>query len=96
MRQPNWTYQASMYLPKEHCMVYRDDTLGVQLQVMTRRRRFPWLSRVREFYFIDGVDRAFRSEKSMLEGLRRRVARTGRQLKNFVFWRRVAYVLNLL
>ena len=38
MRRPAWTYYTSYYLPKKFCTVYRDDALGIQLQVEVKRK----------------------------------------------------------
>lgn len=66
---PSWKYASSVYLPKHHCVIYRDDALGVQKQVMTRRTTLIFPPREREFFFIDGDHRTFRSEESLLKAL---------------------------
>lgn len=68
-RTPQWKYAASIYLPRHHCLIFRDDELGVQKQVMTRRTAFALLAREREYYFIDGEKRTFRSEQKLLRAL---------------------------
>lgn len=70
---PSWKYSSSVYLPKHHCVIYRDDALGVQKQVMTRRWTFLFQPREREFYFIDGDKRTFRSEDRLIAALRSRI-----------------------
>jgi hypothetical protein len=69
---PTWKYSSSVYLPKHHCVIYRDDALGIQKQVMTRRWTFLFQPREREFYFIDGDKRTFRSEERLMSALRAR------------------------
>ena len=66
-----WKYAASVYLKRHHCLLYRDEQLGVQKQVMTRRFSFLFHPREREYFFIDGVDDTFRSESALLRALER-------------------------
>lgn len=76
--KPSWKYCSNHYLPDGQCTVYRDDRLGVQLQVKTQDSpgMFTAWNRPYRFY-IDGVDKAFSSEQSMLRALRKkRFART--------------------
>jgi hypothetical protein len=68
---PKWKYAASVYLKRHHCLLYRDDQLGVQKQVMTRRYSFLFRPHEREYFFIDGVDDTFRSESALLRALTR-------------------------
>jgi hypothetical protein len=70
---PTWKYASSVYLPKHHCVIYRDDALGIQKQVITRRWTFIFQAREREFYFIDGDKRTFRSEDRLMAALRSRM-----------------------
>jgi hypothetical protein len=93
---PEWIFVASVYLRKRHCLVYRDDDLAVQLQVIKKRRRVFSPPKEREFYFIDGERKIFRTEARLVAELERRVPRktslrTGRRS----YWRRLAYSLNL-
>jgi hypothetical protein len=80
---PKWKYAASVYLKRHHCLLYRDDQLGVQKQVMTRRFSFLFHPREREYFFIDGVDDTFRNESTLLRALTRaRNNRIGRRNGN--------------
>jgi hypothetical protein len=74
---PAWKYASSVYLQKHHCVIYRDDTLGVQKQVLTRRWTFLFPARQRVFFFIDGDGRTFRSEERMMAALRSRTPNNG-------------------
>ena len=76
MAKPMWTYCTSVYLPKKHCTVYRDDTLGVQLQVEVKRDWTFFPPKERSYFFIDGDAKVFRSESSLVRELER--ARAGR------------------
>jgi hypothetical protein len=66
---PLWKYASSVYLPKHHCVIYRDDALGVQKQVMTRRSPLLFPARERVFFFIDGDKRTFRSQERLMAAL---------------------------
>lgn len=66
---PQWKYAASIYLPRHHCLIFRDDALGVQKQVLTRRSSLPFFAHEREYYFIDGKKNTFRSEEKLLRVL---------------------------
>ncbi len=63
---PQWKYAASIYLPRHHCLIFRDDALGVQKQVLTRRSSLPFFARERAYFFIDGKKNTFRSEEKLL------------------------------
>jgi len=96
MATPFWTFGASIYLPKHHCLIYRDESLGVQLQVMTKTRGFS-CGKVREYYFVDGVKKVFHNEESMLKALEHK-QRQGTAFPDSPvrFLRNVAAQLNLL
>jgi hypothetical protein len=64
-----WKYAASIYLPKHHCVLYRNDELGVQKQVMTRRNTLLFPPKEKEYFFIDGISTVFRTEEKMLAAL---------------------------
>jgi hypothetical protein len=68
---PEWKYASSIYLPRHHCVIFRDEEMGLQKQVMTRRNTFLFPPRERNFYFIDGDRRTFRSEEHLLKALLR-------------------------
>jgi hypothetical protein len=74
MKSPSWRYSSSIYLPRKHCTVFRDDDLGVQLQVMAGRDRTFWRRRRKYQYFVDGVDRVFTSKVDLMRALERRNA----------------------
>jgi hypothetical protein len=68
---PNWKFTASVYLRHHHCLLFRDEHLGVQKQVMTRRNTFLFPPKEHEYFFIDGVSTVFHSEERMLRTLSR-------------------------
>jgi len=71
MRKPAWSYCSSIYLPKKHCVIYRDDNLGVQMQVEVKRDWTFFPPKERQFFFIDGVERTFKSEEKLVRALDR-------------------------
>ena len=71
MRRPTWTYSSRVYQAKTLWTIYRDDSLGVQLQVVTKRDWLFTRPKERCFFFIDGVERQYRSEDRMLRALNR-------------------------
>jgi hypothetical protein len=71
VRYPQWKYSASKYVGQKHYMIYRDEHLGVELRIETAMAR-SWFHRAeKRFYYIDGVDSRFTSERSMLRMLRK-------------------------
>ena len=71
MRRPAWTYYTSVYLPKKLCTVYRDDALGVQLQVEVKREWTLFPPKEKSYFFIDGIEKVFRNEARMVRELER-------------------------
>ncbi len=69
--EPQWKFTASVYLKRHHCMLYRDEHLGVQKQIMTRRNGIFITPKERVYFFIDGVSEVFHSEERMLHRLRK-------------------------
>jgi hypothetical protein len=96
MKTPDWTYAASMYLPKKHALIYRDDSLGIQLQIMTKTRGF-FQGVPKEYYFIDGDRRTFPNEEKMVRALlKRRMWKAGYSSLLDRYIRRIASTLNIL
>jgi hypothetical protein len=95
MNRPNWAYQASIYLPRAHCMVYRDDALGIQLQILTRHRAFWTAGGIQEYYFADGMDGMFRDEQSLLEALEKRVSKTEKRGNGNHAWKRLSFAAQM-
>jgi len=75
--EPQWKFTASVYLKRHHCLIYRDDQLGVQKQVMTRRNSFLFAPKERTYFFVDGISTIFHSEQRMLRALKRKAAARG-------------------
>lgn len=66
MNHPVWTYRWGGHSEKEAHRLYRDDELGVQKEVYTRRRRDgTWLDG-KEYFYIDNDSREFRDEADMM------------------------------
>ena len=70
--EPQWKFTASVYLRHHHCLLYRDNNLGIQKQIMTRRKTFIFPPKERSYFFIDGVSTVFHSEERMLRALKRK------------------------
>jgi len=66
MTTPRWEYAGSIYLPKWHCLVYRDEQLGVQREEYTRRHGTTPRGKPKVFYFLTGVQGRFRTEKQLM------------------------------
>ena len=73
MRKPAWDYCASIYLPKRHCAILRDDQLGVQMQLEIKRDWTFFTPKEHEYFFIDGVKRVYRSQKKLMNALEHRI-----------------------
>jgi hypothetical protein len=63
---PNWEFAGSIYLPKWHCLVYRDERLGVQREEYTKRHGATPRGKPKVSYFITGVKGRFRTEKQLM------------------------------
>jgi hypothetical protein len=66
-QQPKWKYFASIYLKRKHVLVFRDNILGLQLQVISRISN-PG-SPSRKLYFVDGDNRAYANETELFQAL---------------------------
>ncbi len=66
-QQPKWKYFASIYLTRKHVLVFRDNVLGLQMQVISRISN-PGSSS-RKLYFVDGDNRAYATETELLQAL---------------------------
>jgi len=66
MGKPEWKFFSSTYMPRKHYLIYRDDTLGIQMQVVTKRKWILFRGKEKTYFFIDGDKRTFRSEKRLL------------------------------
>lgn len=69
MIEPDWEYARSVYLPKWHFTAYRDDTLGVEMRVYTRRTWSPFRRNQKEYFFIDGNPKVYKTQEKMLVAL---------------------------
>jgi hypothetical protein len=66
MTTPNWEFAGSIYLPKWHCLVYRDEKLGLQKEEYTRRHGATPRGKPKVSYFLTGVQRRFRTERQLM------------------------------
>jgi hypothetical protein len=67
--KPKWEYIASKYSDSAHTVVYRDDVLKVQMQVVTKRGNHYNPEKAKYFFFMDDDRRTFRSEDDLLSAL---------------------------
>lgn len=67
---PEWRYVRGFVTTNRYHRVYRDDILGVQLEVLTKRRSGMPVGYGKSYFFIDKDDREFKSKKAMLKALR--------------------------
>jgi hypothetical protein len=66
---PIWKFCSSIYRPRKHFTLYRDEKLGVQLEVMVKRNWVFFPPREKQTYFIDGVNRVFTKELKLMRAL---------------------------
>ena len=69
MIEPEWEYARSVYLPKWHFTAYRDDAIGVEMRVYTRRTWMPFLRNHKEVFFIDGSPKVYTTQEKLLKAL---------------------------
>lgn len=69
MLKPEWKFYSSTYMPRKHYLIYRDDALGVQMQVVTKRKWILFRGKEKTYYFIDGDKRTFRTEGRLMHAV---------------------------
>lgn len=69
---PEWEFAGSIYLRKWHCLVYRDERLGVQREEYTKRHGATPRGKPKVSYFITGVEGRFRTEKHLMRAWARK------------------------
>lgn len=67
---PEWRYVRGIVTTNRYHRVYRDDKLGVQMELLTKRRSGRPVGHGKYYFFIDKDDREFKSKKAMLKALR--------------------------
>jgi hypothetical protein len=65
--EPKWKYVASIYLKKKHALIFRDNGLAIQLQVISRTSSRSGATR--RLYFVDGNRTAFSTEADLLHAI---------------------------
>lgn len=71
--KPSWQLMAHWSHPRKHVLVYRDNSLGCQMEVHTPVRGKEPVERfgkARRYWFIDGFEDRYRSEEAMIEALK--------------------------
>ncbi len=69
MSGPEWEYAGSVYLPKWHYTAYRDDIMGVEMSLYTRKTWSPFRENHKEFSFIDGIPRVYKTQEKLFAAL---------------------------
>jgi hypothetical protein len=77
--KPKWEYVSSRYSDKSHTVMYRDEVLRVQMQIVTKRSDHYNPEKAKYFYFIDAERRVFRSEDELLNALAKKFESEDRQ-----------------
>lgn len=75
MKKPEFKMMQSLSTDREHSLVYRDDKLGLQVEVHTtvkkKYRNMPGhpdrFCKGRRYFFIDGDKRTFRNVKDLMK-----------------------------
>ncbi len=77
--KPKWEYVSSRYSDRSHTVMYRDEVLRVQMQIVTKRSDHYNPEKAKYFYFIDTERRVFRSEDELLNALTKKFESEDRQ-----------------
>ena len=64
--RPNWRYVQGAVSDSRYHRVYRDDVLGVQMEIITRRRDGMPVGKGRAYFFMDGNDYEFKTEDELM------------------------------
>ncbi len=67
--QLRWTYVASIYQRNRQYVVFRDEALGTQKQLIIRRDPLFFQACDKEYFYADGIGKTFRSEKKLVRTL---------------------------
>lgn len=70
MNDPVWRYMQGIVTESRYHRVYRDDKLGVQLEVITKRRNGMPIGKGKNYFFLDGKKGEFRSETALMKAVR--------------------------
>ena len=82
MRRPSWDYCSHYYVHNKRCAIYRDDGLGVQMQVVVKNDWTFIPPKEHHYFYIDGIKKVYRSEDKLLHALQTRVAHHRHNLAN--------------
>lgn len=77
MVRPKWSYIRGMIYEKEYQRLYRDNELGVQMEMFTRRKDGFVNGKTKVYYFIDNDPREFKTENDLMVALRSKRMRHG-------------------
>jgi len=82
MQRPLWDYCSHFYVRNKRCAIYRDDGLGVQMQIVVKNDWTFIPPKEHAYFYIDGVKRVYRSEEKLLRALHSRTNHHRHSLAN--------------
>jgi hypothetical protein len=82
MQRPHWDYCSHYYVRNKRCAIYRDDGLGVQMQIIVKNDWTFIPPREHQYFYIDGVEKVYRSEEKLLRALDSRARHHSSSLAN--------------
>lgn len=80
LAQPSFQWQMRSHFggSKQHGLLYRDDTKGVQMEIITGKTKGMGgtFGKSRHYFFIDGDKREFRTEDELMTAWKEKYDRT--------------------
>ena len=67
--EPRWRYVRGLVTDSQYHRVYRDDELGIQMEVLRGRRNGVPAGEARRYFYIDGSKKECRSEEALLAAI---------------------------
>ena len=67
----NWQLKLSLSESKVHHLIYRDDELGTQMEIVTPKRKGKF-GQQEKYWFIDGNDTEYTTQEGFLAALKER------------------------
>ena len=68
--KPKWGCVRGLFTDSRYHRVYRDDKLGIQMEVLRGRRNGMPIGKPRRYFYIDGDEKEYRSEEALLAAIR--------------------------
>lgn len=73
--QPKFEMRMHMAGTNRHSCLYRDDSLGVQMEIHTTKYKTGRFGKGEVIYYIDGDNREFKTKEEFMDALRERNSR---------------------